>query len=196
MVFGNKASENDARERTSEDASEYDRADRDRTHLNATNCTIRRPRTGHSPPLLRASVRKSSGAGSNCHSEAHQARCKSCSRAQLHICQPISPCSEIGCSTTDKHFGPRRSRRQRTRSAGWSSLAHGTARERRSSAGIHFLWWWQERRAIREGSHPPRLPRSRILLKSRDSTLALERGRILALRREMTAWCLQARWGH
>src|SRR5579862_4612990 len=191
MVFGNKASENDARERTSEDASEYDRADRDRTHLNATNCTIRRPQTGHSPPLRRASVRKSSGAGSNCHSEAHQARCKSCSRAQQHICQPISPCSEIGCSTTDKHCGPSRLRRQRTPIAGWSSLGHGTARASPPIAGIHWLWSWQERRAIPEGLLLLLWPSSRILLKIRDSTL--ERGRILALRLQMAARCLQAR---
>lgn len=59
MVFGQKASKKDARERTSEHAREDDRADRDRTHLNVTSCMNRRPQTDHSQPLPRASVHKS-----------------------------------------------------------------------------------------------------------------------------------------
>jgi hypothetical protein len=50
MVFGENASKKDARERASENAREYDRTDRDRTHLNATSRMIRHPQTGHSPP--------------------------------------------------------------------------------------------------------------------------------------------------
>src|SRR5579862_8558006 len=140
MVFGKDASETDAHERTSEDASEYDRADRDRTHLNATSRTIRHPQTDHSRPLRRASVRKLSGPGSNCHSEGHQARCKSCSSALLHICQPISPCSEIGYSTTDRRCDPNRSKPRPKPNAGLSSLVPGTARASPPTAGIHWLW--------------------------------------------------------